>query len=1120
MKKILIFIVLTMIASSMMALNYSVTVPIGTKACYIAGEMNNWSQQAMTKVDETHYTIAIASATIGHKYKYCSGPNWSYVENIADNRSYTVNDIVTSWSSVYDPSAIPQNVVYTVTVPAGTNVCYFVGKATGWAHKQMSRLDNTHFTITVNTTKPDIYKYCSGPDWAYEELDADGETISERSYKTSDVVAKWKLTYYSSPIGVAYNVTVPSGTKSCFLSGDFNSWGFTAMTKTDDTHFALNIPNANTGQKYVYCSGPDISFKETNANGTTIAIRAYKPSDVVVKWPSVYTPTTSLELSSDFAQKSYECGTILPITWSSVNVQNVRILFSGDYGLTWTEVASSIPATNGKYDWTLPTQALYQCRIMICDVANSQVNSISNGMFVIYNHLPEKVEPLLKTNYQVFLYPYNSKYPTTDDADSENINGKVGNACGPTAVSNILTFWEFPRKGFGSRTFTDVRNCVWSANFSAADYNYDLSSDQLTTNSPQTIIDANATLMYHAGVAMHNPYRSGNSIGVLNAFKQYFGYNAKATELNRDDYSPEQWEKIMKSELSLGRPQIVQGWGNIFEDGGYGGHWFMCDGYSADNLFHISLDYGADGKKYCPLYAFDVYKMKNWIFAYLEPEKNGKTIQLNLPAGGENWQQGTERDIRWSSTGISNVKIEFSENNGESWSTLANNIPAGTGSYKITLPVTISGKCKIRLSDVSDMNIYSRNKTAFSIYDSKRLQLKSTLASKIQTGVSLPIRWTSKGVGIITIEYSTDNGQNWNFISENSAQDSVYKWIVPNITSSNYKIRISDKSDNSLFAESTIFSVVSNSIIGGPYAVDENTLALYHFDTDYVNSANVQVYSNPFNSTSFISNDENKTDYALRIDNTNSSVSSCVVLPHDNPLSLTGDWTIEFWFKINSWGGKSTAYPFLFIKSGANYFVFLDVSSKSLQVGYDYNGGAETLNLPANTLELNKWYHIIYIRNTSNSTLNCQLRDINRKQLISKSTSFNPLHIPKTNTDPINIGGYSGGSNVQFDGFIDEVRVSNIVRSFVDTGTDEIKKNPIFSIYPNPTNSFVKIHLEPYAFNSELYISNTAGQIVFRKKITNIPDLTVDLTSLRSGIYLIHISGKGIQTQLEKLIIK
>lgn len=1119
MKKILLNLLALILPFFSYGVTYNVTVPAGTKACYIAGEMNNWTQQAMTKVNDTQYTLDIASATTAHKYKYCSGPSWTYVENISDNRNYSSNDVVTEWVAIYYPATTPTDVTFSVTVPEGTEVCYFVGLPTGWSHRQMEKVDNTHFKIIINTVNKNGYKYCSGPDWAFEELDASGNSISNRNYNASDIIVKWKQVYYSAPIGVTYNVTVPSGTNSCYLSGDMNSWGFTSMTKMDDTHFAINVPTANTSQKYIYCSGANYSYKETNADDSNKANRSFSYSDVVAKWSSVYTPSSSIALTSNFSQQSYECGTTLPITWTSSNVQNIKIHFSGDYGLTWSEI-TTVPASNGMYNWTLPSNALYQCKIMLSDASDNLINCSTKGMFVVYNHLPEKVEPLLKNYFQVFTYPYNDKYPPTTTADSEYINGKVGNACGPTALTNILSYWEFPRKGFGTRTFTDVKNCIWSADFSATDYNYDLLSDQVTTNSPQNIIDANSTIMYHSGVAMHNIYRSGHSSGVLNGFKQNFGYNTKAVELCRDDYTPEQWEKIMKSELSLGRPQMIQGWGNYLGEGGYGGHWFMCDGYSSDNLFHISLDYGENGgRKYCPLYEFDVYKMRNWTFAYLEPEKNGKDIKLTLPIGGENWKQGTVKNIKWTSIGVSNVKIEFSENGGETWSTIATDISATLESYDVTLPVTVSTRCKIRVSDASDVNIYSRNKINFSIYDTKILQITSSIASTVQSGVILPIRWNSKGVKKVVIEYSTNNGQSWNSITEKNADDFVYKWTVPNITTSNCKIRITDTSDGNLNAETSTFAITSNAVIGGPYATDANTLALYHFDYDYSNTASAQVFSIPFNTTNFSTNDENKMDYALRVDNTNSTVSSCVVLPHENPLSLTGDWTVEFWFKINSWGGTSTAYPFLFIKSGANYFVFLDVAAKSLHVGYDYNGGAETLYLPNNSLEINKWYHILYTKNTANSSLNCQLHDINRQELISNSVSYNPTHIPKINTEPINIGGYSGGSNVQFDGYIDEVRISNVVRSFIGTGINDIKNDPIFSVYPNPSNGIIYLNWNKEVKNGQVKIYNVSGQNVYVENTQNITNDIVNLHNQSKGIYYIQVTDNN-NSWTEKIILK
>ena len=63
---------------------YTVSVPAGTYACYIAGEMNGWSFTAMTKVNDTQYTLELSNVTKAMKYKYCSGPDWTYVEKTAN----------------------------------------------------------------------------------------------------------------------------------------------------------------------------------------------------------------------------------------------------------------------------------------------------------------------------------------------------------------------------------------------------------------------------------------------------------------------------------------------------------------------------------------------------------------------------------------------------------------------------------------------------------------------------------------------------------------------------------------------------------------------------------------------------------------------------------------------------------------------------------------------------------------------------------------------------------------------------------------------------------------------------------------------------------------------------
>jgi hypothetical protein len=179
---------------------YNVTVPATTKACYIAGEMNNWNFTPMNMVDNTHYTITIPGANPGAQYKYSSGPAWNYVEKAADggeiqNRAYTPNDVVESWASVYDPTVVLTDMVYKVTVPEGTKACYIAGDMNKWNLMPMTKVDDTHYKIALKSSNTFAYKFCSGPSWDFVEVNADGSNNSNRNYSTNDVVLKWLSVY-------------------------------------------------------------------------------------------------------------------------------------------------------------------------------------------------------------------------------------------------------------------------------------------------------------------------------------------------------------------------------------------------------------------------------------------------------------------------------------------------------------------------------------------------------------------------------------------------------------------------------------------------------------------------------------------------------------------------------------------------------------------------------------------------------------------------------------------------------------------------------------------------------------------------------------------------------------
>jgi hypothetical protein len=91
------------------------------------------------------------------------------------------------------------------------------------------------------------------------------------------------------------------------------------------------------------------------------------------------------------------------------------------------------------------------------------------------------------------------------------------------------------------------------------------------------------------------------------------------------------------------------------------------------------------------------------------------TIQVIKPNGGEIWYVNRHKFIEWTSTGVNNVKIEISTNNGTNWNLIATNVPAQTGSYEWTVTGPASEQCLIKISSVENPNVFDVSDNTFSI---------------------------------------------------------------------------------------------------------------------------------------------------------------------------------------------------------------------------------------------------------------------------------------------------------------------------------------------------------------------------------------------------------------------
>lgn len=441
--------------------------------------------------------------------------------------------------------------------------------------------------------------------------------------------------------------------------------------------------------------------------------------------------------------------------------------------------------------------------------------------------------------------------------------------------------------------------------------------------------------------------------------------------------------------------------------------------------------------------------------------------------------------------------------------------------YTFNGGVSLNGLAEFTLSDEK---IYAPASCKFTSF---------TNNSTLIAGDTLLLKWNYTNISNMRIEFSTNGGTDWSVIKKYNtskifATDSLL-WVCPNIQSNNVKFRIADETSNTILdvTKNPIAIILPNSL-GGPYVKNNSTTLLIHFDNNFEKISSYKENTEIINNVKLVPNTIKELGNAAEI--TNTGTSSCIKIPHHSLLNLTENWTIELWFKVRNWGTATTAYPFLLFKTGANYFIILSPQTNSLRAGYDYEGGAEQVVLPNNSLKLNKWYHLSFIRNTSNTILQCILRDSTRAILLNSSQKYNPQHIPKTNTEALNIGGVSYGSNIQFDGFVDELRISNSVIDYtVDTEMEHQESKPeSFSLkqnYPNPFNPSTKIiYSIPRSGFVKLKVYDMLGKeictLVNEEKIPGEYEIIFNGNGLSSGIYFYKLFTEGFNQTRKMILVK
>lgn len=203
-------------------------------------------------------------------------------------------------------------------------------------------------------------------------------------------------------------------------------------------------------------------------------------------------------------------------------------------------------------------------------------NSRTTTRGVVASH--DAIKPLIKTNWNQSA-PYNLLCPYDTKNNATSVTG-----CVATATAQIMNYFQWP-----------------------ATYAWDNMKNEYEKNDSTEAAYAVAQLMKDIGDALEMNYSANGSSAstsdACEALRGVFSYAYSTEYVERVNYTAEEWDELMYSNLVDGKPLLYRG--SMIDltqedgkwEGAMAGHAFVVDGYDTDGLYHINWGWGgsADG---------------------------------------------------------------------------------------------------------------------------------------------------------------------------------------------------------------------------------------------------------------------------------------------------------------------------------------------------------------------------------------------------------------------------------------------------------------------------------------------------------------------------------------------
>lgn len=219
-------------------------------------------------------------------------------------------------------------------------------------------------------------------------------------------------------------------------------------------------------------------------------------------------------------------------------------------------------------------------------------------------------------------------------------------------------------------------------------------------------------------------------------------------------------------------------------------------------------------------------------------------LELTSPTAGTKWNGVSNNQITWNSEFVADVKIEFSSDNGQSWTNITESSSANTRSFSWSEPDIVSSECLIKISDVANPDINSITENTFTLCN---LDLISPNGNSLyRVGTPVEITWTSEDIGELTLSYKSSETGDWVIVEEGITNNNSYLW-TPEEATGWCKVQLSETEFPEVIDESyyrfIVFQLDLTSPEGGENISGESEFDI-SWESEYVNFVKIEFTSN------------------------------------------------------------------------------------------------------------------------------------------------------------------------------------------------------------------------------------------------------------------------------------